>query len=93
MSITPTISGTTETKPKAVGPSVHEILDGLWPIVQGKVWYSTSVGCVVKSNELLSGLKGALICKHNHYTNQPLSDERLFNAVNILLLMQNSTGG
>ena len=39
------------------------------------------------------GLKGALICKLNGYTNTPLSDERLFDAVNILLLMQNNTGG
>eukprot|EP00053_Salpingoeca_punica_P023596 m.10868 g.10868 ORF g.10868 m.10868 type:complete len:730 (-) comp5338_c1_seq1:40-2229(-) len=39
------------------------------------------------------GLKGALICKKHNYTATPLSDERLFDAVNILLLMQNDTGG
>ncbi|EGD81137.1 cycloartenol synthase [Salpingoeca rosetta] len=39
------------------------------------------------------GLKGALICKRNNYTPTPLSDSRLFDAVEILLKMQNSTGG
>eukprot|EP00051_Salpingoeca_urceolata_P031664 m.12497 g.12497 ORF g.12497 m.12497 type:complete len:725 (+) comp4271_c0_seq2:368-2542(+) len=39
------------------------------------------------------GLKAALICKSHGYTDTPLSDERLFDAVNILLLMQNATGG
>lgn len=33
------------------------------------------------------GLKAALICKKNVYTATPLSDTRLFDAVNILLLM------
>jgi lanosterol synthase len=36
------------------------------------------------------GLKGALICKFNSYTPTPLSDERLFDAVDLLLKMQNS---
>eukprot|EP01134_Creolimax_fragrantissima_P003456 CFRG3456T1 len=39
------------------------------------------------------GLKGALICKGHQYTDTPLDDDRIFDAVNILLLMQNSTGG
>eukprot|EP00050_Salpingoeca_kvevrii_P016478 m.55791 g.55791 ORF g.55791 m.55791 type:complete len:728 (-) comp6961_c0_seq1:3499-5682(-) len=39
------------------------------------------------------GLKAALICKSNKFTETPLDDSRLFDAVNILLLMQNSTGG
>eukprot|EP00043_Microstomoeca_roanoka_P008241 m.79510 g.79510 ORF g.79510 m.79510 type:complete len:723 (-) comp14159_c0_seq1:213-2381(-) len=39
------------------------------------------------------GLKGALICKRNGFTPTPLSDERLFAAVDMLLKMQNSTGG
>jgi len=39
------------------------------------------------------GLKAALICKHHGYTKTPLSDQRLFDAVNMLLLMQNDTGG
>ena len=39
------------------------------------------------------GLKGALICKEHKLTPRPLADARLFDAVNILLLMQNDTGG
>eukprot|EP00048_Salpingoeca_helianthica_P024240 m.30778 g.30778 ORF g.30778 m.30778 type:complete len:619 (+) comp9267_c0_seq1:326-2182(+) len=39
------------------------------------------------------GLKAALLCKKHKYTATPLSDERLQDAVNILLLMQNATGG
>eukprot|EP00040_Diaphanoeca_grandis_P034707 m.216523 g.216523 ORF g.216523 m.216523 type:complete len:721 (-) comp33210_c0_seq1:416-2578(-) len=39
------------------------------------------------------GLKAALICKKHKFTKTPLSDERLFDAINILLLMQNDTGG
>eukprot|EP00039_Didymoeca_costata_P000295 m.45021 g.45021 ORF g.45021 m.45021 type:complete len:725 (+) comp10173_c0_seq4:117-2291(+) len=39
------------------------------------------------------GLKAALICKKFKYTATALSDERMYDAVNILLSMQNSTGG
>jgi squalene cyclase len=39
------------------------------------------------------GLKAALICRKHGYTATPLSERRLFDAVNILLLMQNDTGG
>lgn len=39
------------------------------------------------------GLKAALICKKHKYAKKPLSDERLFDAVNILIEMQNDTGG
>ncbi len=40
-----------------------------------------------------AGLKAALLCKAHSLTQKPLSDERIFDAVNILLGMQNSTGG
>eukprot|EP00042_Codosiga_hollandica_P050355 m.599774 g.599774 ORF g.599774 m.599774 type:complete len:367 (+) comp58079_c0_seq29:1152-2252(+) len=39
------------------------------------------------------GLKAALLSKKHHYTDKPLSDDRFFDAVNIILVMQNSTGG
>jgi lanosterol synthase len=39
------------------------------------------------------GLKAALICKQHSYTKTPLSDERLYDAVDIMLRMQNTTGG
>lgn len=39
------------------------------------------------------GLKAALLCKKHGYAAAPLSDDRLYDAVNILLLMQNATGG
>lgn len=45
------------------------------------------------SHIAMTGLKAAIICKKHNYTTNPLSDERIFDAVNILLLMQNATGG
>ena len=39
------------------------------------------------------GLKAALICKKHGYAATPLSDARLFDACNMLLMMQNTTGG
>eukprot|EP00121_Abeoforma_whisleri_P003196 Awhi_evm1s2869 len=39
------------------------------------------------------GLKASLICKKYNYCEKPLSDERLYDAANILLSMQNATGG
>ncbi len=42
---------------------------------------------------LTAGLKAALLCKKHGYAAAPLSDDRLYDAVNILLLMQNATGG
>lgn len=39
------------------------------------------------------GLKAALICRKHNFTRTPLSETRLYDAVNILLLMQNDTGG
>ncbi|XP_063934662.1 lanosterol synthase-like isoform X2 [Zophobas morio] len=39
------------------------------------------------------GLKASLLVKRHGYSLTPLDDSRLFDALNILLLMQNSTGG
>ena len=64
----------------------RDITKGGWP-------FSTrDIGWVV-ADCTGEGLKAALICKRHAYTATPLSDERLFDAVNVLLYMQNGTGG
>eukprot|EP00055_Hartaetosiga_balthica_P006445 m.20203 g.20203 ORF g.20203 m.20203 type:complete len:722 (-) comp5225_c0_seq1:126-2291(-) len=64
----------------------RDITKGGWP-------FSTHEMGWVVADCTGEGLKGALICKKNKFTDAPLSDERLFDAVNVLLAMQNSTGG
>lgn len=103
-SITRSTASITDPKPRAVGPSPHVTLAGLWPTAPAKVKAHSQLPC--RANQLCkkveevscafdnfrctrTGLKGALICKHNKFTKTPLSDERLFDAVNVLLKMQN----
>ena len=64
----------------------RDITKGGWP-------FSTrDIGWVV-ADCTGEGLKAALICKKHKYAKTPLSDERLFDAINILIEMQNDTGG
>ena len=49
--------------------------------------------CQMLINPCSSGLKAALLCKKHQYTTKPLDDSRIFDAVNMLLKMQNSSGG